>query len=1409
MAPAGFGAPEARVNYLLGPDPAGWKTHLPAYSKIVYRDLFEGIDLFFYNGGPQLEYDFVARPFADLEQIRIELQGRAAAALDEKGDLVLPMNSGPLKMHRPRAYQRKASGSVNVPCRFNQVAPGVFGFSVGPYDRRLPLVIDPVMDYSSFLGGASDDQITAAALDDEGNTYLTGTTESLDLPVSGGALQGSKGGGRDIFISKLAPDGQSLIYSTYLGGAGDDQSSALVVRPGGNVVLAGQTSTRDFPVTSQAVQDSYGGGTTDAFIAELSEFGSKLIFSTLLGGSRDEELRALALDGAGNVYAGGFTRSSNFPTANALQADSAGGSTEAVIAKLNSSGTELLFSTYLGGSRSEVVNGIGVGPQGNIAVTGSTDSDDFPLQDALQGGRSGSDEGFVARLSGDGSQLLFSSYLGGRGSDIARALKVDSKGNAVVVGWTSSTDFPVKDAVQPQNAGLTDMFIARLKADNSGYDYVTYLGGAFNDLCQAVAVGPTGTVYAAGSSSSPDFPAVGTIFAKQPGNESVFVKLNSFGSSLLQTTFLGGKGNESASAIALSSSGAVVLAGTTDSVDFPTLMPFQAQLKSVGLFHTSDKGGTWSASNSGLDDPNVQALTLAPSAPSVLYAGTGARGVFKSTDGGATWSQSGLTNLPIFSIAVDPKDPDTAFAGVSGTIFKTSDGGENWEVKNKGLPFNAAFWKLAFDPQDSLTLYVGTNGAGIFKTDDAGETWRAINNGLDGNSKQIFAVAVDPNDSSRVYIGTLGAVFTSDNGGATWSQTSFKDVGAVQAVLVSPSSNVYASGSAFNGIVGKSVDHGENWNAQPVLDSNGKTGGAITSLAVNPSNEDEIYAGTFAGGVFKGTKVFEPQGSQNWTIVNAGLNNLKVLSLLLNPQQPSSLFAIFSGGSDSFLTRLQDTEVFYFPQIADGQAGRLKFQTTLILLNNGEETTAKVEFFDNDGNPLEVPLGALGTSSVFEIPLQPGQAFSAQTLGAEGGIHSGYARISTSGEVGGIAIFTRTDTANGKVLFETGVPASKALTRFAFFLDSLGTKDTGLAIVDTAQKKSNPGEKATVTVRLFDADLNPIDEKEIKLAPGEHIAKFENEFFDEIAAQVSEMQGLITVESDQPIAAVTLRQRDDPTLQFPQEVATLAAFPIIPTNNLSKVIYFPQIADGNFDIQGSTFQTRSTIILANPGLTTALVTVEFFDDSGAPLEVSLGKLGKQFKFQFQLRPGEFRFEQTSGEGDLQVGYARVTSSTLAVGGTAVFTQADVKNNTATTVTETGVAATGTLKKFSIFLDSLGSRDSGLAMVNAGDERAHITFKAYNKDHHLIAAVTDPDPISPSGGKEGGLKPGGHLSRFIFQLFPEDVRQQLQETEGVVTVESTQPLAALTLRQKFDPLKPFPLEIPTLTTFPVIPGIPQE
>jgi hypothetical protein len=587
---------QGKSNYLTGSDPARWRTNVPNYGRVRYEGVYPGVDVIYYGTNRQLEYDFVVAPGADARLISLRVEGAPGLRVDANGDLVLPTPAGEVRQHAPQAYQEEAGIRRTVACRYVLRGAGRVGFELGAYNRDRPLVIDPVISYSTFLGGSGYDEGNAVAVDAQGNAYVTGQTRSSNFPVTPNAPQpGIRAtvGDYDAFVTKLNADGSALIYSTYLGGNFSDSGTSIALDGAGQAHIAGETESSNFPVTPGSYRTTRSG-TTDVFVSKLSADGSALLYSTYLGGSGAEYDPNLALGSDGLVYVAGRTYSSNYPvTAGAFQAQPRGVSgnvSEGFVTKLAVSPTAgLIFSTYLGGAGNDSVEGLAVasGLDNSVYVTGRTSSTNFPTTpNAWQGtlasdGSNNDSDAFVTRLNSAGTQAIFSTYFGGKGYDSASAIAVDGAGDAYITGITMSLSLHITPgAFQRYYAGVSnieagwhnqDSFVTKLSADGASVPYSTYFGGNGVDTAKAIVVDAQGNAYVVGETTSTDLPAARDGWQATYGGGSLdgfFFKLNAAGASVPYATYLGGSDWEQLRGLALDGSGDVYLIGTTYSYDF-------------------------------------------------------------------------------------------------------------------------------------------------------------------------------------------------------------------------------------------------------------------------------------------------------------------------------------------------------------------------------------------------------------------------------------------------------------------------------------------------------------------------------------------------------------------------------------------------------------------------------------------------------------------------------------------------------------------------------------------------------------------------------------------------------------------------------------------------------------------------
>ncbi len=637
-----------KTNYLKG-EKKNWKRGISNYEKIVYRELYKGIDTVFYGVQSEVEYDFIVSPRAAANQIKLAFKNAGSLMLDENGALHIKTGETEIVQPAPFVYQEIDGEKKQIAGKFAVDAAGMtVGFEIGEYDRNQTLVIDPKLVYSSYFGGnnistsSPGDEIVGIAVDSNGNTFVAGNTTSTDFLTTSGAFQDRLRQGEvcdnssfiscgDAFVAKINPAGNELVYSTLIGGQLNDRANDLALGSDGLPVIVGATDPRIFPICGltsfvaapypttdsnfQAVPGNFVGGclrsTLDAFVTKLNSAGTDLIYSTFYAGRGDEEAIAVAIDSANKIYVTGNTVSPNLPTKNGFQnnlADGAAGSGDLFIAKFdpNQSGNaSFLYGSYLGGAAREIATDIAVDAAKNAYLVGGTTSTDIIAKSPsnllpLQSNNGGISDGIIAKIdptntTGENS-LVYLTYFGGTGQDQIDAVKVEpTTQRAYVLGNSNSNSgFPLFNAFDSITDSARDAFVAKLNADGTALFYSTFLGGSGSDFGDDIAVDVAGNAYVTGSTRSNDFPTVNAFqTSNQGGNEAFVAKIRavpntSTAPQILWSSFYGGSGEDNVSALALDKEGQVYLAGSTTS---PNLPVSAVNLKSGGSLSAANSDG--------------------------------------------------------------------------------------------------------------------------------------------------------------------------------------------------------------------------------------------------------------------------------------------------------------------------------------------------------------------------------------------------------------------------------------------------------------------------------------------------------------------------------------------------------------------------------------------------------------------------------------------------------------------------------------------------------------------------------------------------------------------------------------------------------------------------------------------------
>ncbi|MCU1268377.1 MAG: uncharacterized protein JWM21_4695 [Acidobacteria bacterium] len=596
-----------KANYFTGSDPEKWRTNIRTYARVHYQNIYPGIDLVYYGDQHQLEYDFVVSPGVDPAAIRLSFGGARAVKINSQGDLIIKQRNASFIQRKPYVYQQVGAAKQSVQARYFINKDNEVGFAVEGYDTGKALVIDPVLNYSTYIGGSMSDDCTGIVVDSAGNAFLTGYTFSTDFPITPDAFQSKPGSSpnapvKDAFIMKLNAAGNGVVYSTYLGGNtsgatgqrasnGYEEGRGIAIDGAGNAYITGWTASFNFPTTPGAWQTAlaaapgFGFVANDAFVSKIGPNGDTLVYSTYLGGQGNDEAYAIALDANNNAYVTGTTDSTNFPVTSGVRQPTNAGNQDAFVTKLNATGTALVFSTYLGGPGPDWANDLAVDTDTNIYVAGITYGPDAPVSPgafpttpgAFRVGSSGMSDAFITKLNSNGSNLIYSTYLGGIGHDSCEGLALDSAGNVFATGITESDNFPVTPGAYRtflNGARYTlDMFVTKLDPAGSQLVYSTYVGSEYGltDVGRAIAINANGEAYVTGTTSSGHFPTTPDAVQRTVSDidNLVVFKLNASGSDLVFSTYLGGNGTDVSRAIAVDEAGAIYVAGFTYSTDFP------------------------------------------------------------------------------------------------------------------------------------------------------------------------------------------------------------------------------------------------------------------------------------------------------------------------------------------------------------------------------------------------------------------------------------------------------------------------------------------------------------------------------------------------------------------------------------------------------------------------------------------------------------------------------------------------------------------------------------------------------------------------------------------------------------------------------------------------------------------------
>lgn len=1194
-------------NYFIGSDPARWRTGVAHFGRVRYERVYPGVDLVYYGRDGRLEYDFVVAPGADPGVIRIEYAGAKAIRVDADGDLVLTLDHGEVRHHAPVVYQDVDGERQAVAGRFVLGKRGRVGIEVGDYDRRTPLVVDPVLSYATYLGGNASDYLEDMALHSDGSVVLVGSTSSTDFPLAGSPLHTSLSGSSDAWIARLSASGTELVYSTYLGGSGGEHANAVALDADGNAYVTGDTDSSDFPVAGAPYQGTPPGA-FDAFVAKLSPTGSALVYSTYLGGSLDSEGgKAIAVAPGGEVVVAGHTFSDDFPSAGSPYQPTRHGEQDGFVVRLSASGSTLVYATYLGGSENDGAQDLALGSDGSVYVVGSTSSVDFPRAGTpLQAELGGDSDAFLARLGAAGSTLVASTYLGGAGPEVAYAVALDAGGNVMLAGSTGSADFPT--AGQPPQAslgGTYDAFAAKLDSGGRTLVYSTYLGGGGIDFARGLAVDAGGSAHLTGITASSDFPTAGTPVQGIYGGgawDAFVTTLNPAGSELSFSTFLGGGEFEEGLVIAVDGSAGLVLAGRTNSPNFPLAgSPFQSTLAGA-----SDVFVARIATSSGVEP--VAGFTWSPSAPDV---GQAVQFTDTSTGSPTSWSWD-------FGDGGDStsQNPVHAFAAVgASTVTLTAANQHGSSTRSQTI-------RVGCDPM----LETPTLTATVIASDIVRSSWTAV----PGATGYRLYRSAWPAPSVPI---------------AEGGDLEYTDIGLEPDVLYCYSVQTYnlCGDGSVSGTecveTPTALQHGA-WVPVAIHASGASGSEWRTDLAlVNPDANEADYELRFRrDGELAFTSALLAVGSQVILtdvvdqLDDSGSGSLEVRSdrplMISSRTYNQSATGTFGQNLPGYLVAegLTVGQSAYLPQLTESAA----FRSNILLTNmSADPAIAVVQLHDASGAMLVE----------YEVSLDPGQWRQENrpffTRAGRDDLAAGFARIRVTTGSGVVALASVVDNLTNDPTTQAMVVAPQGTawrwvpvaSHAAGALGSQWRTDLGLL---------NVGSRAFTYTLRFVAGGEEVTRTD-SVGAGDQVI-----LADVVGLLGATGSGALAVEAGPGMIVSSRTYNQSATGTFGQN---LPAYEAAEALGADETAYLPQLTENA--------SYRTNILLTNIGTAPAVARVQLFDGAGNELAV----------YTVQLEPGEWRqenrpFLNLAGQNDLASGYAKVRVTT----GSGVVACASVVDN---------------------------------------------------------------------------------------------------------------------------------------------------
>jgi Beta-propeller repeat len=928
VEPQGADQAPGLINDLRGSDSDQWHSQIPQFRNVVYPDLWPGIDLQLREQSGVLKYEFHVKPGASPSDIRLAYDGADNVGLSSTGGLQISTPIGMLEDSVPLSYQSIGGVQVPVSSHYQLGDDHGFSFAVGSYQRDRELVIDPGVQYATFLGGNSDEKPANIAVDASGNAYIGGTTQSPDFPTTAGAFDrtGATQNFAEAFVTKLNPAGTALVYSTFVGGSDMEFAHGLAIDASGNAYVTGQTKSSNYPTTGGAFDRSLNippncprcaTDNTDNFVFKLNAAGSALVYSTYLGGTEYDAARGIAVDSGGNAYVTGETLSSDYPTTAGAFDRTRTGEYDMFLTKLNPTGSALAYSTFIGGTGVDNGQHVALDSANNAYVVGFTISTDFPTTPgAFDTTANGAFDGTLTKVNSAGSALVYSTYFGGSDFDGGASVTVDGPGSAYVVGGTPSADFPVTPGAYDTTFNNGDAFVTKFNPAGSALVYSTFIGGSSFDSIGSIVLDPAGNAWLGGGTSSADFPvtADATDSTLNGGGDGTITKLNAAGSAILFSTFIGGSQSDGTSDIARGpTDGDIYVTGSTFSQDFPV---------TVGAFDRVWNGDPtifWGEAFVAKID--LDATTSTPTAPPAV---PGAPTLVSPANASSqpqpvTFDWNTTTSATSYQIQLDDSSAFTAplvrDQTVTASEYATTSlptATHFWRVRGVNVAGVAGAWSAtrSFTPQaapptarlstldlNPSTVAGGTESAGTAITDVAATDGGTVT--LSSSNPAVASVpataTIAPNGFTATFgvttvpvASTTSVTITASFNGATRSAVLTVTGGSapagptLQSVTISPSS--VAGGSNTSGFVSLS-------GGAPAA------GATVTLSSSNPAvasvpGSVTVASGSTAVGFTVGTTTVSTTTSVTITATYDGISrtsNLSVTAAAPPPPPPTNV----------------------------------------------------------------------------------------------------------------------------------------------------------------------------------------------------------------------------------------------------------------------------------------------------------------------------------------------------------------------------------------------------------------------------------------------------------------------------------------------------------------------------------------